>query len=65
MCHDSAFAHDRAAGAPEAEIEITPEMIEAGRHIFLNFDRRFDDEDECVANVYKSMELVRQSSGVR
>jgi hypothetical protein len=30
VCHDSAVAHDRAAGAPVDEIEITPEMIEAG-----------------------------------
>lgn len=30
MCHESAVAHDRAAGAPANEIEITPEMIEAG-----------------------------------
>jgi hypothetical protein len=30
MCHDSAAAHEREAGAPEQAIEITPEMIEAG-----------------------------------
>jgi hypothetical protein len=30
VCHDSAVAHDRAAGAPVDEIEITPEMVEAG-----------------------------------
>lgn len=26
MCHKSAVAHDRAAGAPANEIEITPEI---------------------------------------
>jgi hypothetical protein len=26
MCHDSAVAYDRAAGAPDDEIEITPEI---------------------------------------
>jgi hypothetical protein len=30
MCHDSDVARDRAAGAPEQEIEITLDMIEAG-----------------------------------
>ncbi len=30
MCHDSAVAHDLAAGAPEQKIEVTPDMIEAG-----------------------------------
>jgi hypothetical protein len=30
VCHDSAAAYDRATGAPANEIEITPEMIEAG-----------------------------------
>ena len=30
MCHDSAAAHGRVVGAPADEIEITPDMIEAG-----------------------------------
>ena len=30
MCNDSAVAIKEAAGAPEVEIEVTPEMIEAG-----------------------------------
>jgi hypothetical protein len=30
VCHDSAAAHDRAAGAPAKEIKITAEMMEAG-----------------------------------
>jgi hypothetical protein len=47
MCHDSAVAHDRAAGAPAEEIEITPEMIEAGE-IFIDEEwggrsRRFEN----------------------
>jgi hypothetical protein len=35
MCQDSAAAHERATGAPEQEIEITPEMIEAGAEVIL------------------------------
>jgi hypothetical protein len=30
VCHDSAVVHDRAAGAPAMEIEVTREMIKAG-----------------------------------
>jgi hypothetical protein len=37
LCHDSAVAHDRAAGAPANEIEITPEMIEEGRAAYAGF----------------------------
>ncbi len=34
MCHDSAVASKEAARAPEAEIEVTPEMAEAGYDVF-------------------------------
>ncbi len=33
MCHDSAAASKEAAGAPANDIEVTPEMISAGRDV--------------------------------
>ena len=58
MCHDSAVVHDRGAGAPEAEIEITPEMIEAGLEALYSFPitEPFESEmREAVAAVYRAM----------
>ena len=49
---------DRAA-PPEApateEIEITPEMIEAGVSVYLERDLRFESEGNVVANIYLAM----------
>ena len=48
---------DRQAGV---EIEITPEMIEAGVEKLLGFysDEIFDSADVVVAEAYKAMALV-------
>ena len=38
-----------------SEIEVTPEMIEAGVSEFCSFDRRFDDEAEAVRRIFLAM----------
>jgi hypothetical protein len=48
----------RSAGAPEQEIEVTPEMIEAGLATLYEFDitEPFESEmREAVAAVYRAM----------
>jgi len=50
------------ANADVFEIEVTPEMIEAGEEEFLSFDSRFERESDCVARVYKVMERTRLRS---
>jgi hypothetical protein len=41
---------------PESEIEITPEMIDAGVAALYASDRRFDADDEIVARIYRAMQ---------
>lgn len=41
---------------PEAcEIEITPEMIEAGLGAWSDFDERFESPEEMIERVYRAM----------
>lgn len=53
---------DRAAPAGDVpaieEIEITPEMIEAGMEIFLDYDPRFERPKTLVQDIYRAMFLV-------
>jgi len=42
-----------AEGAPE--IEITPEMIEAGERELCRYDDAFEGTDEAVVKIYKAM----------
>jgi hypothetical protein len=51
----------RSAGAPVNEIEITPEMIEAGVSILLDYDSRFSNEMDIVEKIIR---LVETSGGV-
>ena len=65
MCHPNAVDSRESAGAPEHEIEITPEMIEAGRETLYGFriTEPFEDEmNEAVAAVYLAM--VRRNKPV-
>ena len=41
------------AGAPE--IEITPEMIEAGVACFYRHDPRIDDIEEILPDIFRTM----------
>jgi hypothetical protein len=57
-CHDTT-----GAGAPgrRDEIEITPEMIEAGVREFLDFDSRYEhDFGELVSSIYEVMERAKE-----
>jgi hypothetical protein len=47
LCYDSAVAHDRA-GAPAREIEITPEMINEGVRLLMNYDPDFSNERDIA-----------------
>jgi hypothetical protein len=52
----------QAAGAPEEEIEITPEMIKAGILAYVSYDSRFEELEDVVPRVYKAMEAVRNAA---
>jgi hypothetical protein len=54
VCHDPAVARDRAAGAPEQEIEITPEMIEAGLEYLWLYDYLVDDPKKTLESIIKA-----------
>ncbi len=44
-----------AAGAPVDEIEITPEMIEAGLEKLFDYDHGFSNENDIVAEIFRVM----------
>lgn len=53
-CSPTAASCDlREDGAPE--VEITPEMIDAGVSAYLDFDLRFGDIEDRVSAVYCAM----------
>ena len=47
---------DRQAGA---EIEVTPEMIEAGVEAYVFFDPRVEEKEDLVVDVYVAMDAAR------
>lgn len=49
----------RQAGDFTSEVEITPEMIAAGRKRLFEYSSDFDNEDEIVAAIYRDMTLLR------
>jgi hypothetical protein len=58
MLSDSAVGLEdvpRPAGAPEIEIEITPEMIEAGVIAFCSFRSGMETSEEVVEEIFKKM----------
>ena len=65
MSHDSAVAETSAAGAPEDEIEITPEMIEAARDVLDERyfgDGVYDLSDRVLAHLFRAMEEAQPLS---
>jgi len=46
------------AGAPEEEIEVTPEMIAAGALEMAMFDPRVEEREDAVRGIYLAMALV-------
>ncbi len=58
MCHVPAVESEGSAGAPETEIEITPEMIQAGAEAFTEYDSRFEDVKTAAVRVYLAMRCL-------
>jgi hypothetical protein len=60
MCHDSAVDSKEPAGAPEAKLKITPEMIEAVEKTLRCFDKEFDSAKavsrEIIDDIIEIME---------
>ena len=50
-----------AESAPEVEIEVTPEMAEAGASEYLRGNTDFDFEEEIAAKIYRRMEGIRRA----
>jgi hypothetical protein len=51
--------HDRPATDREVEIEVTPEMIEAGIFALQEFNVNEDDLEWVVCGVYEAMTLKK------
>ena len=45
----------------EHDIEITPEMIEAGRWELIEYDNRFKLPQDAAARIFRAMTLVSPS----
>jgi len=43
----------------DAEIEVTPEMIEAGLDAYWNLDREADLDERIVSEIFRTMILAR------
>ena len=56
MTPDIGLADRRAL--TKDEIEITPEMIEAGIVVFSSFDERYESPCECVSEILKQWPLL-------
>lgn len=50
-------------GRRTEEIEITPEMIEAGLAEFFEYSPDFDNEREVVEAIYRAMAVFTPSRG--
>jgi|GEM_PF-3414277 len=61
--HVDGAAFGEKAGAPEAEIEVTPEMIEAGSCELAHYSPREDDPHTAVVMIYRAMERARLGLG--
>ena len=60
---DSLVATKVAAGAPEAEIEITPEMMEAGLIWLHSYNREADIPEEIVTSIFREMSSLALKKG--
>lgn len=52
---------DRIANATVPEIEITPEMIEAGTLELAGFNQDFESDEDAVCRIYRAMVAVSPS----
>jgi hypothetical protein len=51
---------DRPAHNPD-EIEVTPEMVDAGALAFSGYDSNFDRSEDLVCEIYLAMSRARSS----
>ena len=49
------------ANATVPEIEVTPEMIEAGCREFVGFDSQLDVPEDVVREIYSAMSRAKSS----
>lgn len=54
-----------AEAEPEGEIEITPEMMSAGRRAVIEYDGRFESPQEAAVRIYRSMVLASPAAGAK
>jgi hypothetical protein len=66
ICSDRPVLEGASQDAPPSggshEIEITPEMIEAGARALVQYDSRFDSPEEGAAAVFDAMLDARSIS---
>lgn len=48
--------------AKDKNVDVTPQMIEAGYDVLSMFDSELGDKEETVLKIYKAMEEARQHS---
>jgi hypothetical protein len=61
--NDAAYTpHAGEAGAPSDDVEITPEMIEAGVDAISKIHWEMDRFDEMAASIYMAMITARKPS---
>ena len=56
---------DRIANTDVPEIEVTPEMIEAGTLAFVAYDYRFEPAEAAAVKVFQAMVAVSSELGGR
>lgn len=49
-----------AGRSGDDEIEVTPEMIEAGTEVLLGWDPEYDPAERCVSAIYRAMIASRE-----
>jgi hypothetical protein len=62
MTHVPAVDSKGSAGAPETEIEITPEMIEAGVIALAEYDSYMDNAEHGARTIFSAMILASPAS---
>jgi hypothetical protein len=59
------FSDKIAAGAPEAEIEITPEMMETGLIWLHSYNREADIPEKIITSIFREMSSLALKKGRR
>lgn len=57
---DIPMCHNQESGCDRPEIEITPEMVEAGAEVLCDFDSQHNRPKEFARRLYLAMEAVRR-----